>query len=66
MERTFAPRVSPDTRTFGDGAAACCGGWLGRQRRLAKDWERLAATNETWIYPAMSRLMEKRLAKAAA
>ena len=39
--------------------------WLGRQRRLAKDWERLAATTETWIYLAMSRLMAKRLAKAA-
>jgi transposase len=40
--------------------------WLGRQRRLAKDWERLAATTETWIYLAMSRLMAKRLARAAA
>jgi putative transposase len=38
--------------------------WLGRQRRLARDWERLAATTETWIYLAMSRLMVKRLAKA--
>ena len=28
-------------------------------------WERLAATTETWIYLAMSRLMAKRLAKAA-
>lgn len=40
--------------------------WLGRQRRPAKDWERLAATTETWIYLAMSRLMAKRLARAAA
>jgi putative transposase len=40
--------------------------WLGRHRRLAKDWERLAATTETWIYLAMSRPMAKRLAKAAA
>jgi putative transposase len=40
--------------------------WLGRQRRLAKEWERLATTTETWIYLAMSRLMAKRLAKAAA
>jgi putative transposase len=39
--------------------------WLGRCRRLARDWERLAATTETWIYLAMSRLMAKRLAKAA-
>ena len=40
--------------------------WLGRHRRLAKDWERLAATTATWIYLAMSRLMAKRLARAAA
>ncbi len=39
--------------------------WLGRQRRLARAWERLAATTETWIYLAMSRLMARRLAKAA-
>ncbi|MCB5175184.1 IS5/IS1182 family transposase, partial [Microvirga sp. SM9] len=35
-------------------------------RRLAKDWEGLPATTETWIYLAMSRLMTKRLAHAAA
>jgi putative transposase len=40
--------------------------WLGRQRRLAGDRERLAATTETWIYLAMSRLMAKRLAASAA
>ena len=40
--------------------------WLTRNRRLAKDWERLAATTETWIYLAMTRLMAKRLAHAAA
>jgi transposase len=39
--------------------------WLIRNRRLAKDWERLSATTETWIYLAMSRLMTKRLAHAA-
>jgi putative transposase len=40
--------------------------WLIRNRRLAKDWERLPATTETWIYLAMCRLMTKRLAHAAA
>jgi hypothetical protein len=40
--------------------------WLIRNRRLAKDWERLSATTETWIYLAMCRLMTKRLAHAAA
>lgn len=39
---------------------------LGRNRRLVKDWERLGATGETWIYLAMSRLMAKRLARAMA
>jgi len=38
--------------------------WLMRNRRLARDWERLSATTETWIYLAMSRLMTKRLAHA--
>ena len=38
--------------------------WLGRNRRLTKDWERLSVTTETWIYLAMSRLMVKRIAKA--
>ena len=37
-------------------------GWLGRHRRLAKDYEYLPATSETWIYVAMSRLMVRRLA----
>jgi putative transposase len=32
---------------------------------LAKDWEGLPATTETWIYLAMCRLMIKRLAHAA-
>ena len=40
--------------------------WLVRNRRLAKDWEGLPATTETWIYLAMCRLMTKRLAHAAA
>ena len=37
-------------------------GWLGRHRRLSKDYEYLPETSETWIYIAMSRLMLKRLA----
>ena len=40
--------------------------WLTRNRRLAKDWDKLSATTETWIYLAMSRLMTKRLAQATA
>jgi putative transposase len=37
-------------------------GWLGRYRRLSKDYERLTMTSETMIYVAMSRLMLRRLA----
>ena len=36
--------------------------WLGRYRRLSKDYERLCATSESLIYIAMSRLMLRRLA----
>ena len=37
--------------------------WLGRQRRLSKDYEALPATEEAWIYLAMIRLMTLRLAR---
>jgi len=35
--------------------------WLGRNRRLSKDYERLCETTEAWIYLAMTRLMLRRL-----
>lgn len=37
--------------------------WLGRWRRLSKDYEGLPATEEAWIHLAMSMLMLARLAK---
>jgi len=37
-------------------------GWLVRQRRLARDYERLPETSEAFIYIAMIRLMVRRLA----
>jgi putative transposase len=40
--------------------------WLGRWRRLSKDYEELPATTEAWIYLAMSRLMLARLTRADA
>lgn len=39
-------------------------GWLGRFRRLSKDYERLTKTSETMIYTAMIHLMVRRLARA--
>ncbi len=39
-------------------------GWLGRERRLAKDYEFLPETEEAWIYAGMVRLMARRLARA--
>jgi len=37
--------------------------WLGRSRRLSKDYEALCETGETWIHLAMIHLMTKRLAR---
>ncbi len=38
--------------------------WLGRYRRLSKDYEVLPATTEAMIYIAMTRLMLRRLTPA--
>ena len=36
--------------------------WLGRSRRLSKDYEEYPETSEAWIYIASIRLMLRRLA----
>ena len=36
--------------------------WLGRCRRLSKDYEALPATTEAWVHIAMTQLMLRRLA----
>jgi putative transposase len=36
--------------------------WLGRNRRLSKEYDLLSETSETWIYIAMSALLSRRLA----
>ena len=41
-------------------------GWLGRQRRLSKDYEALPESSAAWIRIAMSRLMPRRLARNSA
>jgi transposase len=52
--RGFLPRRWVVERTFS---------WLGQNRRMSKDYERLAETSEAFIYVAMSRLMVRRLAR---
>jgi putative transposase len=52
--RAFLPRRGVVERTFS---------WLGQNRRMSKDYERLTATSEAFIYVAMSRLMVRRLAR---
>jgi putative transposase len=37
--------------------------WLGRSRRLSKDYEHTVSSSESFIYIAMVRLMLKRLAR---
>jgi putative transposase len=37
--------------------------WLDQNRRMSKDYERLCATGEAFIYVAMTRLMVRRLAR---
>jgi putative transposase len=38
--------------------------WICHNRRMAKDYERLCATGESFVYAAMTRLMVRRLARA--
>ncbi len=37
--------------------------WIGHNRRMSKDFERLCATGEAFVYAAMTRLMVRRLAR---
>ena len=52
--RTFLPKRWIVERTFS---------WLGQNRRMSKDYERLPESGEAFIYVAMSRLMVRRLAR---
>ncbi len=38
--------------------------WISHNRRMAKDYERLCATGEAFVYAAMTGLMVRRLARA--
>jgi transposase len=37
--------------------------WLGRSRRLAKDWEKSIASAEAWVFVAHIRILTRRLAR---
>jgi putative transposase len=37
--------------------------WLGQNRRMSKDYERLPESSEAFVYVAMTRLMARRLAR---
>jgi putative transposase len=39
--------------------------WLGRNRRLSKDYEFHPAHSESWVYAAMTFLMARRLARVS-
>jgi putative transposase len=53
--RPFLPKRWIVERTFA---------WLGQNRRMSKDYERLPESGEAFIYVAMSRLMVRRLARS--
>jgi putative transposase len=55
VPRAFLPKRWIVERTFA---------WLGQNRRLSKDYERLPESGEAFIYVAMSRLMARRLARS--
>ena len=38
--------------------------WICHNRRMSKDYERLCATSEAFVYAAMVRLMVRRLARS--
>jgi putative transposase len=53
--RAFLPKRWIVERTFS---------WLGQNRRMSKDYERLPESGEAFIYVAMSRLMVRRLVRS--
>src|ERR687893_501736 len=55
VPRPFLPKRWIVERTFA---------WLGQNRRMSKDYERLPQNGEAFIYVAMSRLMARRLARS--
>jgi putative transposase len=42
----------------------CSFAWISHNRRMSKDYERLCASGETFVYAAMIRLMVRRWVRA--
>ncbi|MDP9486358.1 MAG: transposase [Actinomycetota bacterium] len=49
--------------TFCDQSIERTFAWLGQNRRMSKDYERLPESSEAFVYAAMTRLMARRLAR---
>ena len=64
VERTFAHLRAPSRTAAHLRAPSCTFAWIGHNRRMSKDYERLCATGEAFDYAAMTRLMVRRLARA--
>ena len=70
-EMWVAPGEAPTPRSFGfklikwRWIVERTFGWLGRCRRLSKDYEQRTDVSESWINVGMSRLMLRRLTTAA-
>jgi putative transposase len=61
------PEKLPKPRRFGDlprrWVVERTFSWLGQNRRMSKDYERLPESSEAFVYVAMTRLMVRRLAR---
>jgi transposase len=60
-EAYAAGRVRGFAKEVGGGADLLS--WLGQNRRISKDYERLCASAEAFVYAAMIGLMARRLAR---
>src|SRR5215210_2732777 len=56
-----AARIRGLASSMGGGADLLS--WIGQNRRMSKDYERLCASAEAFVYVAMIRLMARRLAR---
>ena len=60
-EAASSARISGPPTPLGGGESFA---WICHNRRMSKDYERLCASGEAFVYAAMTRLMVRRLARA--